>query len=176
MARTQIVRYTYTCDVCGSAIDDGDTDTASRTISWEGTDLVLDVCSVHGVELTGLLGQLRSFADVGSPARGRRGRRPQSSAGASSRGRRPAGSSAARSPKRADMSAVREWARDNGFAVSTRGRIPATVLAAYAASASTPAASNNGALGAAAEPAPAPAKASPRKRAPRKAKAAGAEV
>lgn len=41
MAKTQVVSYSYTCDVCGSTINDGDD--ASRKFSWEGTDYVLDV-------------------------------------------------------------------------------------------------------------------------------------
>lgn len=30
-----------------------------------------------------------------------------------------------------DIAAVRQWAVDNGYAVNTRGRIPAAILAAY---------------------------------------------
>lgn len=33
----------------------------------------------------------------------------------------------------ADTKAIREWARDNGYDVSDRGRIPADVMEAYAA-------------------------------------------
>lgn len=33
----------------------------------------------------------------------------------------------------ADLASVREWAKQNGHAVADRGRIPATVLAAYEA-------------------------------------------
>jgi hypothetical protein len=34
-------------------------------------------------------------------------------------------------PRRGDLSAVREWARNNGHTVSERGRISAGILAAY---------------------------------------------
>lgn len=34
-------------------------------------------------------------------------------------------------PRRGDLSAVREWARNNGHKVSERGRISADILAAY---------------------------------------------
>jgi len=44
--------------------------------------------------------------------------------------RRRAGSATA---PRHDVSAVREWARASGLAVSDRGRIPASVMEAYAA-------------------------------------------
>jgi Lsr2 len=40
---------------------------------------------------------------------------------------------AASAPKRHDQSAVREWARAQGMEVSSRGRIPADVLAKYEA-------------------------------------------
>ena len=33
-----------------------------------------------------------------------------------------------------DVTAVREWARSNGYSIGDRGRIPATVIAAYEAS------------------------------------------
>lgn len=35
------------------------------------------------------------------------------------------------SDRRSDLAAVREWANENGFSVSTRGRVPSTVLDAY---------------------------------------------
>lgn len=73
-------------------------------------------------------------------------------------GRRPA--AAKSSPRRANLGAVRSWARDNGYTVSERGRIPATLLAAYEAA-------NNGAS---ADSAPA----APRKRGGRRKAAASA--
>lgn len=45
-------------------------------------------------------------------------------------GRRQSGSAASPGPSR-DLSAVREWARQNGYTVSSRGRIPNQVLEAY---------------------------------------------
>ncbi len=45
-------------------------------------------------------------------------------------GRRQSGSAASTGPPR-DLSAVREWARQNGYTVSNRGRIPNEVLQAY---------------------------------------------
>lgn len=39
-------------------------------------------------------------------------------------------SSAARGPKR-DLAAVRAWAKENGYQVSDRGRVPAAVIEAY---------------------------------------------
>lgn len=38
-----------------------------------------------------------------------------------------------RRPSGTDLAVVREWAKQNGHAVATRGRIPSAVLAAYEA-------------------------------------------
>lgn len=38
-----------------------------------------------------------------------------------------------RRPGQADYSSVREWAKQNGYSVSDRGRVPASVLEAYEA-------------------------------------------
>ncbi|MET3860720.1 hypothetical protein ABIE38_001642 [Dietzia sp. 2505] len=45
---------------------------------------------------------------------------------------KPARKAAAKSSS-GDTKAIREWARENGFEVSDRGRIPADVMEAYAA-------------------------------------------
>lgn len=45
---------------------------------------------------------------------------------------RPVRKSAARSSS-GDTKAIREWARNNGYEVSDRGRIPGTIMDAYAA-------------------------------------------
>jgi hypothetical protein len=47
--------------------------------------------------------------------------------------RRPAAST--RTTRSSDVSTIREWARQNGYDVSGRGRIPAAVLIAYRESA-----------------------------------------
>lgn len=46
-------------------------------------------------------------------------------------GRKTAARSTARTGRRRDLTAVREWARDNGYAVSDRGRVAAEILEAY---------------------------------------------
>ncbi len=130
MVKRQLVSYSYTCDVCGGAISDGDS--ATRKISWEGTAYVVDVCDDHGSLLSDLLTQLKSFVDAGTRTTGRRGRRPAAVAASTSRATRGTGASAAgSSPKRGDLSAVRAWARESGMKVSERGRIPGDLLAAY---------------------------------------------
>ena len=51
----------------------------------------------------------------------------------SSRGGSAAKSRNRRQPGRQDYSAIRAWAKDNGFQVSERGRVPASVIDAYEA-------------------------------------------
>lgn len=166
MAKKQVVVYSYTCDVCGNAIPDGTTD-AARKVSWEGSDYVLDVCATHGSLLSDVLDQLKGFVDSGQRAGAKRGRRAAAATSASTarapRARRAvaATAGAAAGPKRSDLPAIRSWAQSSGHSVGDRGRIPATVIAAYDAAQSAPAP----------EPEPAPA-AAPRTRRPRKAKAA----
>jgi hypothetical protein len=162
MVKRQLVSYSYTCDVCGDTIPDTDSDGATRKVTWEGSDYVLDVCTSHGAELGELLSQLKSFVESGTRSSGRRGRRAAAVTAASRtpRNRRAStSSSAGTSPKRGDLGAVRAWARENGQKVSERGRIPGELLAAYDAA-------QNGSA-----PAPAPAA---RKRRPRKAAAPAA--
>jgi hypothetical protein len=43
------------------------------------------------------------------------------------------GSTGSRRQVESDLAAIREWARQNGYAVADRGRIPEAVLIAYAA-------------------------------------------
>lgn len=169
MAKLQVVSYSYTCDVCGAPIPESDGDNATHKVSWEGADYVLDVCVVHGSELGQILAQLKGYVDAGHRETSRRGRRAVAAAATAapraSRGRRSAGSrsSSGTGPKRGDLSAIRQWARDNGYQVSERGRIPGALLAAYDEA-------NNGSAAAEAAPTAAPA----RKRRSRKAAAAAA--
>ena len=65
MAKKQVVSYTYTCDVCGSAIPDSDAGDATHKVSWEGSNYVLDVCSTHSSLLGDLLNQVKEFVDAG---------------------------------------------------------------------------------------------------------------
>jgi hypothetical protein len=164
MAKRQVVSYSYTCDVCGAAIPDGDGASAARKLSWEGTDYSVDVCAIHGAQLVEILTELNVFVDAGSRATGRRGRRPAAPSAATAaprapRGRRAAASTSASgtAPKRTDLGAIRAWARETGQKVSERGRIPGALLAAYDAANSAPAPA------AAPEPAPAARKRRPRK-------------
>jgi hypothetical protein len=179
MAKRQVVSYSYTCDVCGDPIPDSDGDSATRKVSWEGTDYSLDVCVKHGSALGDVLSQLKGFVDAGQRQSGRRGRRAVAAAsGAAPRASRGSRAAASKStsgtaPKRGDLGAVRAWARENGHKVSERGRIPSALLAAFDAAgrAAVSAASSTSTPDPEATP---PRKRGPRKGAPRKATKAAA--
>ncbi|MDQ6617004.1 MAG: Lsr2 family protein [Actinomycetota bacterium] len=167
MAKQQVVSYSYTCDVCGGVIPDSDGEGATRKVSWEGTDYVVDVCAIHGSQLGAILTELKGFVEAGHREAARRGRRSAAASASASATRAPRGRRASASkstsgtgPKRGDLGAIRSWARENGLQVSERGRIPGALLAAYDAANSAPDTS-------------APA-ATPRKRGPRKKAAAAA--
>lgn len=54
---------------------------------------------------------------------------------ATSSGARQTGSQTARGNSRsADLAAIREWANQNGYTISSRGRVPQSVVEAYEAS------------------------------------------
>ncbi len=115
MARiTQVV---VTCD-----LEDGDVSAAdSISFSYGGKTYSLDLCRDHLEEVKGTLD---AYAQAGHAAgRAQRGRR-----GATSRGTRSRRPSAVARESQAE---IRQWAREQGYAVGDRGRIPAEVRAAY---------------------------------------------
>jgi len=141
MSRQQIVSYTVTCDICGDAIPDDDIKDASRKVSWQGAEYLVDLCSAHQVQLGDTLEQLQVFVTAGE----RNGRGPaHRGAGQSVARSRPASAgSSATGPagRRMDLAAIRSWAQQNGHKVGDRGRLPRSVVDAYdqAAGADTPA-------------------------------------
>jgi GNAT superfamily N-acetyltransferase len=96
-------------------IDDLDGATAAETVSFalDGVSYEIDLSEKNARKLRADLSNWTGHARKAGSVRG----------GARRRG----GGSA----KRADLSAVREWARSNGHTVSDRGRISAEVQAAY---------------------------------------------
>lgn len=97
-------------------IDDLDGGDAEGTIRFalDGTDYEIDLSAVHSAELHQALdGYIRHARRTSGPAR------------RAARGR--AGEQAI------DTHKVREWAKDNGFDIKERGRVPADVLASYKA-------------------------------------------
>ena len=96
-------------------VDDLDGSTADRTINftWDGTAYEIELSKKNAVAFEKAM---RPYVDAARRARGGRSRR----------------SSTARGGKR-DLSAIREWAAQNGFDVSARGRIASSVIDAYEA-------------------------------------------
>ena len=88
----------------------------------DGRQYEIDLTVERAAEFRGAVQRYVDAARVIGPPSRTRGRQP---------GTRPRPSTAAPPPN--DPSAVRSWARANGYRVSTRGRIAASVLAAYEA-------------------------------------------
>jgi hypothetical protein len=98
-------------------IDDIDGGEAERTVRFglDGTDYEIDLSTQHNEELRAALGTYLSHArKVGGTARrvAARGGRKSSSV---------------------DTVAVRAWARENGYDIKDRGRVPADLVAKYQA-------------------------------------------
>ena len=95
-------------------IDDLDGSEATETVRFglDGTNYAVDLSEAHANELRDLLAP---YIGVGRKLSGQR---------------RMARKVASGEPNAAD---VRAWARENGYDVSDRGRVPADVLQAFAA-------------------------------------------
>jgi hypothetical protein len=101
-------------------IDDLDGGSAERTVSftWDGTPYEIDLSKKNIATLEKLLKPYLAAARTARPASGASRRRGATRAGAAS-------------TKRADLQAIRDWARANGHEVSDRGRIAASIIQAY---------------------------------------------
>jgi Lsr2 len=99
--------------------DDLDGGTAAETVTFglDGVNYEIDLSDKNANKLRD------EFSTWIGHARRSGGRR--------STGRRGSSSGGSSSSRRGDLSAVRAWARQNGHQVSDRGRIPASVQAAY---------------------------------------------
>ena len=95
-------------------VDDIDGSPADETVRFavDGVEYETDLTTEHAQALR------ESFADWISHAR-------------RTSGRKSAGRRAPSSTKASDAKQVREWARENGYTVPDRGRIPAKVRKAY---------------------------------------------
>ena len=96
--------------------DDLDGSEAAETVSFalDGTSYEIDLNDANAAKLRDALAVYIGHGRKVTSAGGRRGRRPAAAAAGGA------------SPKE-----VREWARDNGYTVPDRGRIPAEVKSAY---------------------------------------------
>ena len=109
----QKVQVLLTCD-----LDDDDTPAVETvTFGYDGYTYAFELCEAHLEEFNNVIhGYISSArrADGGA-------RRPRAASTGTVR------------PAREDLGAVREWARENGYEVSDRGRIPGEVRDAYEA-------------------------------------------
>lgn len=103
-------------DIDGSVLDIGEGETVR--FSLDGVAYEIDVTTENAVALRDAFAPYVASARTISAARG-------GGSSGSGRPRRRAGQQ--------DYSAIRAWAKDNGFKVSERGRIPASVVEAYEA-------------------------------------------
>lgn len=102
-------------DLDGTVLEVGDGETV--LFSLDGTAYEIDVTDGNAAALREALAPFIAAARPISSSRG------TSASRASSGNRRRTGQT--------DYSGIREWAKENGFTVSERGRVPASVLEAY---------------------------------------------
>jgi hypothetical protein len=105
-------------DLDGSLLEVGEGETV--LFSLDGVAYEIDLTDENAAALRGSLERYINAARTVSSARA-------ASGAASSGGRRR------RRTGQQDYSQVREWAKKNGYQVSDRGRVPASVLEAYEA-------------------------------------------
>ena len=120
MARTTIISLTD--DIDGSKADD------TVEFSYRGKTYSLDLNNKNASELDEVLAPYIAAAEKAGGVQSGRGA-SRSSRSSSSRARSSSGGTSG-GP---DPKDVRAWAEANGVAVSTRGRIPASVIAQYQA-------------------------------------------
>lgn len=116
----QKVQVVLTCDLDEEEVP------AVQTVAfgYEGTTFAFELCEEHLQEVTDLFAHWMRVARV---ADGARRRRSTSAASTGTRARR----NSAAGPASGGTSDIRGWARNNGFQISERGRIPAEVRRAY---------------------------------------------
>jgi hypothetical protein len=104
--------------------DDFDGGSADETVAFglDGAAYEIDLSEANAAKLRD---QIAPWMTAARKTGGRRARRTSTSPD----GRRSRASSGPSSPKQ--LAAVRAWARDNGYQVSDRGRVPARVRDAY---------------------------------------------
>ena len=112
----QKVQVVLTCD-----LDDEEVEAAETvTFGFEGTTYAFELCDKHLTEFTDTI-----QAYIGSARLADGPRRRRAPAAGPGRVRRSNGETSS--------SDIRTWARENGYDVSGRGRIPAEIRSAYEA-------------------------------------------
>ncbi len=110
----QTTRVVHTCDLHGDETEA----TATVLVTSGRKRTELDLCQAH---LDELISAGRKPGPTGSPDRGRQNGTRHAATKRRAKARQSGPSTAA----------VREWATESGYSVSTRGRIPAHIIAAY---------------------------------------------
>jgi hypothetical protein len=100
-------------------VDDLDGGEADETVTFalDGVTYEIDLTTANADKLRGLL---TPYLDSGRRTGGRAGR-----------GRAPKGAVRAGSPAGQDTAKTRAWAKEKGYVVNDRGRVPATIREAY---------------------------------------------
>ena len=112
----QKVQVLLTCD-----LDEDDTPAVETvTFGYDGVTYAFELCEDHQEEFANTM---QGYIAAARRADGGHSRRSRATAAA-------APSRAARSQ---DVGAIRTWARENGYEVSSRGRIPSEIREAYEA-------------------------------------------
>ncbi|MGE5291537.1 MAG: histone-like nucleoid-structuring protein Lsr2 [Micromonosporaceae bacterium] len=104
----QKVKVTVVCDLPHDGEVEGE---ETLQFSFDGTAYEIDVCAKHAKELRD---KVSPFADHARKASGA-GRRRRSRTG----------------PGRERSAEIRSWAKQRGYKVNERGRIPAAIIAEY---------------------------------------------
>ncbi|PMC04206.1 hypothetical protein CJ226_09410 [Microbacterium sp. UMB0228] len=106
-------------DIDGTVLEVGEGETVH--FSLNGTSYEIDLNSAHAEELRQAL---EPYITAGRRA----------GSGASTGGGRSSSSSSRKRPSRnPEVAAIRAWAKENGYTLSERGRVPAPILDAYRA-------------------------------------------
>jgi Lsr2 len=112
--------------------DDLDGSPADRTVhfTWDGNNYEIELSKKNAAAFEKLM---KPYVDVARKARGGSSRqRAASQRSTAQRGSSQRGQSSRRGNRR-DLSAIREWATQNGYEISARGRIASSVVEAYEA-------------------------------------------
>jgi hypothetical protein len=122
LARKEIISYSLTCDMCGREAE------GSYTVVYGGTALhpgvyEVDLCVGDAKKLTRACEALTAVLDQGRKVGGARRRASSGATKPSSPGRH--------AMTGAHPGTIRQWAREQGYEVSDRGRIPQDVVDAY---------------------------------------------
>jgi hypothetical protein len=135
------VSVVVTCDLDSN----GTLAVGTAQFGYDGWIYSLDLCADHLAQFNESLG---GFAAVGTKSKDAPVARRRASKSVAPAGARPSSPSrvTASAESREDREELREWARSHGYEVGGRGRIGASVRAAYAESKAADASANNGAV------------------------------